>query len=124
MRRSAGAGSGTRSPRISGCARASRFSSRWLSTCRRSSRSGACSRPASSNPDFARAVGWGFGDFVFGSAFDVVSDTTKVGLAGFTEAVDPADAPSLDDQIVPYAGQPPVSPSTAADASPVSPTSR
>ncbi len=43
-------------------------------------------------PDFARAVGWGFGDFVFGSAFDVVSDTTKIGLAGFTETVDPAKA--------------------------------
>lgn len=29
-------------------------------------------------PDFAKAVGWGFGDFVFGSAYDVLSDTTKI----------------------------------------------
>lgn len=43
-------------------------------------------------PDYAKAVGWGFGDFVFGSAFDVLSDTTKIRLAGFAETVDPADA--------------------------------
>jgi nucleoside-diphosphate-sugar epimerase len=37
---------------------------------------------------FDRAVGWGFGDFVFGSAFDVVADMTKIRVAGFTETVD------------------------------------
>ena len=43
-------------------------------------------------PDYGKAVGWGFGDFVFGSAFDVVSDMTKIRRAGFTETVDSADA--------------------------------
>ena len=43
-------------------------------------------------PDYAEAVGWGFGDFVFGSAFDVLSDTTKIRAAGFDETLDPADA--------------------------------
>ena len=43
-------------------------------------------------PDFARAVRWGFGDFVFGSAFDVLSDMTKIHRAGFAETVDPAQA--------------------------------
>lgn len=42
--------------------------------------------------DYAKAVGWGFGDFVFGSGFDVVSDTTKIRMAGFGETLDPADA--------------------------------
>ena len=37
-------------------------------------------------------VGWDFGDFVFGSAFDVLSDTTKIRVAGFGETLDPADA--------------------------------
>lgn len=43
-------------------------------------------------PDYGRAVGWGFGDFVFGSAFDVVSDMTKIRLAGFSHDVDPVAA--------------------------------
>jgi nucleoside-diphosphate-sugar epimerase len=43
-------------------------------------------------PDYAKAVGWGFGDFVFGSAFDVLSDVTKIRTAGFAETVDPAEA--------------------------------
>ena len=43
-------------------------------------------------PDYAKAIGWGFGDFVFGSAFDVVSDTTKIRIAGFAETLDSADA--------------------------------
>ena len=43
-------------------------------------------------PDHAKAIGWGFGDFVFGSAFDVVADTTKIRVAGFTETLDPAEA--------------------------------
>lgn len=44
------------------------------------------------NPDYSKAIGWGFGDFVFGSAFDVLSDMTKLRQAGFDEALDPADA--------------------------------
>jgi nucleoside-diphosphate-sugar epimerase len=43
-------------------------------------------------PDFARAVGWGFGDFVFGTEADVVSDMTKIRLAGFCEDRDPIDS--------------------------------
>ena len=43
-------------------------------------------------PDLAKAVRWGFGDFVFGSAFDVLSDMTKIHRAGFAETVDPAQA--------------------------------
>lgn len=43
-------------------------------------------------PDFARAVRWSFGDFVFGSAFDLLSDMTKIHRAGFAETVDPAQA--------------------------------
>lgn len=43
-------------------------------------------------PDFARAVGWGFGDFIFGTEADVISDMTKIRLAGFSEDVDPVDA--------------------------------
>lgn len=43
-------------------------------------------------PDYAKAIVWGFGDFVFGSAFDVVSDTTKIHMAGFAGTLDPADA--------------------------------
>ena len=44
---------------------------------------------------------FGFGDFVFGSAFDVVSDTTKIRMAGFGETLDPADAlvAAIDRQI-------------------------
>jgi nucleoside-diphosphate-sugar epimerase len=41
---------------------------------------------------FDKAVGWGFGDFVFHAAFDVVSDMGKIRRAGFTETVDSADA--------------------------------
>ena len=35
-----------------------------------------------------KAVGWGFGDFVFGAEFDLLSDMTKIRLAGFSETVD------------------------------------
>jgi len=42
--------------------------------------------------DFAKAVGWGFGDFIFGTEADVISDMTKIRLAGFSEDVDPVDA--------------------------------
>jgi nucleoside-diphosphate-sugar epimerase len=41
---------------------------------------------------FERAVGWGFGDFVFHSAFDLVSDMGKIRRAGFDESVDSAAA--------------------------------
>ena len=41
---------------------------------------------------YEKAVGWGFGDFVFGAEFDVVADTTKIRLAGFTETVDSVKA--------------------------------
>lgn len=37
---------------------------------------------------YARAVGWGFGDFVFHSDFDLVSDMGKIRRAGFDESVD------------------------------------
>jgi hypothetical protein len=42
--------------------------------------------------DYAKAVGWGFGDFIFGTEADVISDMTKIRLAGFCEDVDPVDA--------------------------------
>jgi len=45
-----------------------------------------------SQPDYGKAVEWGFGDFVFGTECDVVSDMTKIRLAGFREDVDPFDA--------------------------------
>jgi nucleoside-diphosphate-sugar epimerase len=37
---------------------------------------------------YGRAVGWSFGDFVFHSDFDLVSDMGKIRRAGFTESVD------------------------------------
>jgi nucleoside-diphosphate-sugar epimerase len=43
-------------------------------------------------PHYGNAVGWGFGDFVFKSEFDLVSDMSKIRLAGFTETVDTAEA--------------------------------
>jgi nucleoside-diphosphate-sugar epimerase len=43
-------------------------------------------------PAYEKAVGWGFGDFVFGAEFDVVSDMTKIRLAGFSETVDSTEA--------------------------------
>jgi nucleoside-diphosphate-sugar epimerase len=43
-------------------------------------------------PDFTRAVRWSFGDFIFGTEADVVSDMTKIRLAGFHEDLDPVDA--------------------------------
>ena len=41
---------------------------------------------------FSKAVGWNFGDFVFHSAFDLVSDMGKIRRAGFSETVDSAEA--------------------------------
>lgn len=43
-------------------------------------------------PRYEKAVGWGFGDFVFKSEFDLVSDMSKIRLAGFGETVDTAEA--------------------------------
>jgi nucleoside-diphosphate-sugar epimerase len=42
--------------------------------------------------DYAKAVGWGFGDFIFGTEADVISDMSKIRLAGFREDLDPVDA--------------------------------
>ena len=39
-------------------------------------------------PPFEKLVGWWFGDFVFNTEFDMVSDMGKIRRAGFTEAVD------------------------------------
>ncbi|AWN14256.1 SDR family oxidoreductase [Salinisphaera sp. LB1] len=39
-------------------------------------------------PDLHKLVGWGFGDFIFNTETDVVSDTNKIYQAGFTERMD------------------------------------
>ncbi|MFH6783028.1 MULTISPECIES: SDR family oxidoreductase [Methylobacterium] len=41
---------------------------------------------------YERAVGWSFGDFVFHSDFDLVSDMGKIRRRGFTETVDSVEA--------------------------------
>ncbi|WP_288583152.1 SDR family oxidoreductase [uncultured Methylobacterium sp.] len=41
---------------------------------------------------YERAVGWAFGDFVFHSAFDLVSDMGKIRRSGFAETVDSVEA--------------------------------
>jgi nucleoside-diphosphate-sugar epimerase len=41
-------------------------------------------------PAYDKLVGWWFGDFVFNTAFDMVSDMGKIRRAGFTEALEPA----------------------------------
>jgi hypothetical protein len=43
-------------------------------------------------PELTKAVGWGFGDFIFGTEADVISDMTKIRLAGFHDDVEPIDA--------------------------------
>jgi len=40
------------------------------------------------SPPYEKLVGWWFGDFVFNTAFDMVSDMGKIRRAGFTEAVE------------------------------------
>lgn len=45
-----------------------------------------------SDMPYEHAVGWGFGDFVFHSDFDLVSDMGKIRRAGFGESVDSAEA--------------------------------
>jgi nucleoside-diphosphate-sugar epimerase len=42
-------------------------------------------------PDFSKAVGWDFGDFIIGTEADVISDMTKIRLAGFCDDRDPID---------------------------------
>ena len=37
---------------------------------------------------YEQVASWGFGDFVFGCEYDVISDVTKARLFGFHEAVD------------------------------------
>jgi nucleoside-diphosphate-sugar epimerase len=39
-------------------------------------------------PPFDKLVGWWFGDFVFNTEFDMISDMGKIRRAGFTEAVE------------------------------------
>jgi nucleoside-diphosphate-sugar epimerase len=39
-------------------------------------------------PEIDKVVGWWFGDFVFNTGFDMVSDMGKIRRAGFTEAVE------------------------------------
>lgn len=41
-------------------------------------------------PDLARLVGWGFGDFIFHTENDVISDTNKIYRFGFAERLDSA----------------------------------
>jgi hypothetical protein len=36
-------------------------------------------------PDFGRLVGWGFGDFIFRTETDVISDVNKIHEYGFNE---------------------------------------
>ncbi|MFL5280103.1 MAG: SDR family oxidoreductase [Rhodopila sp.] len=43
-------------------------------------------------PRYEKAVGWAFGDFVFKSEFDLISDMGKIRRAGFGETVDTAEA--------------------------------
>jgi nucleoside-diphosphate-sugar epimerase len=42
--------------------------------------------------DYARLVGWGFGDFILNTEFDMVSDMGKIRRAGFAETVDSGEA--------------------------------
>ena len=42
--------------------------------------------------DLTKAVGWDFGDFIFGTEADVISDMIKIRLAGFHDDLDPVDA--------------------------------
>jgi len=39
-------------------------------------------------PDLSRLVGWGFGDFIFKTETDVISDVNKIYRYGFTERLD------------------------------------
>ena len=37
---------------------------------------------------YEKLVGWGFGDFIFNTEFDMISDMAKIRRAGFNETVD------------------------------------
>jgi hypothetical protein len=39
-------------------------------------------------PDLRKLVGWAFGDFVFHTETDVISDVNKIHRVGFTERMD------------------------------------
>jgi hypothetical protein len=39
-------------------------------------------------PDLSKLVGWGFGDFIFHTETDVISDVNKIYRYGFTERMD------------------------------------
>lgn len=39
-------------------------------------------------PDLAKLVGWAFGDFIFHTESDVISDVNKINRFGFTERLD------------------------------------
>jgi nucleoside-diphosphate-sugar epimerase len=41
--------------------------------------------------DYAKLVAWPFGDFIFNTEFDMISDMGKIRRAGFTEALEPGD---------------------------------
>jgi len=41
---------------------------------------------------YEQLVGWPFGDFVFNTRFDMISDMTKIRRAGFNETIDSAEA--------------------------------
>ena len=41
---------------------------------------------------WSELVAWPFGDFVFGTGFDLVSDTDAIRAAGFGETIDSATA--------------------------------
>jgi nucleoside-diphosphate-sugar epimerase len=41
---------------------------------------------------YEQLVGWGFGDFVFNTEFDMISDMGKIRRAGFNETVDSGEA--------------------------------
>ena len=41
---------------------------------------------------YKELVGWPFGDFIFNTGFDMISDMGKIRQAGFTETIDPAVA--------------------------------
>lgn len=46
---------------------------------------GLAERHGLAEPDLARLVGWGFGDFIFNTETDVISDVNKIYEYGFTE---------------------------------------
>ena len=43
-------------------------------------------------PDLNKLVGWGFGDFIFHTETDVISDVNKIYRYGFTERMDSTES--------------------------------